>query len=148
MSASGIFPENVGRISPAIIPAIAVNACPKKIELIFSDGSARFTAIYINAMKNPAKTAIIFPNRPPPSICSKKKKDMPIKVSATAKISIIFAFSCKNTMLIISIKIGAVNCKTIAFAAVVSLFAATNALKVSIINIAEISTFLVGFSFS
>ena len=70
------------------------------------------------------------PARCPGVSWSKKNSEMPSIVSTTAKISERENFFFRNSTENTTINIGAVNCKTIEFAAVVSLFAATKQVSV------------------
>lgn len=71
-----------------------------------------------------------FPRRCPGVSWSKKNSEIPPMVSTTAAISARENFFFRNSTENTTMNIGAVNCKTMEFAAVVSLFAATKQLSV------------------
>ena len=78
----------------------------------------------------PAAMATQLPRMCPGVSWSKKKSEMPSIVNATARMSArekrFLRKSAENT----TMNMGAVNCSTMAFAAVVSLFAATKQVSV------------------
>ena len=112
------------------IPIAAVIKCPIRIPLILDFSSALLVVINIEAKNKPAIMATIFPSILPEDSFSRKNSEIPMVVKATAIISPGLNFWRKITADKMIMKIGAVYCKTIAFAEVVSLFAVTKKIKV------------------
>ena len=79
----------------------------------------------------PAARATQLPSKCPRVSWSKKKSEMPTMVSPTARISAREKRFLKNRAENTTMNIGAVNCSTMEFAAVVSLFAATKKVSVT-----------------
>lgn len=123
-------------------PTAAVSNCPNSTALMRSSPSAEPSVMYISAREMPAPTATIFPKSAPPDMLSIKNRIMPIKVAPTAIKSAFLIFRCRNSAEIATMKMGDVNCKTMAFAAVVNLLAHVNAVNVPQRNNADSAVFL------
>ncbi|MEI8216096.1 MAG: hypothetical protein WCF96_03260 [Eubacteriales bacterium] len=122
--------NDIGYKNTKGIPIAAVIKCPIRIPLILDFSSALLVVINIEAKNKPAIMATIFPSIFPEDNFSRKNREIPIVVKVTATISPSLNFWWKIKADKMIMKIGAVYCKTIAFAEVVSLLAVMKNIKV------------------